>query len=421
MRRRAFLGASALGAGAVALGGSVWVKAARDPVGHRVADPAASPGETLSQSVPEGPSSSSSPTGPTSPGPTVTASGSSYGALQPPDENGLRLPPDFVSRVVAESGTRVDGTSYRWHPAPDGGACFSVATGWIYVSNSEVQRTGGASAIRFDADGAIADAYSILKRTNRNCAGGPTPWGTWLSCEEVTRGRVFETDPAGERDAVVHLSMGRFRHEAAAVDLERRAVYLTEDEPDGCFYRFRPTDWPALDQGILEVLCSSRRTGAVTWEPVPDPVASRRPTRRQVSGAARFDGGEGAWFGEGGCWFTSKGDNRVWRYDAEESSLSIVLGRGAEMRSPLHEVDNITASAAGDVFVAEDGPEMQLCCIRAGRVVTPFARVAGHPHSEVTGPAFSPDGSRLYFSSQRGASGKDGGGVTYEVTGPFRA
>jgi secreted PhoX family phosphatase len=78
------------------------------------------------------------------------------------------------------------------------------------------------------------------------------------------------------------------------------------------------------------------------------------------------------------------------------------------------------AADAGELFVAEDGGDMQICVITGGGRVAPFLRVAGHPRSEVTGPAFSPDGTRLYFSSQRGASGSDGDGVTYEVQGPFR-
>ena len=76
--------------------------------------------------------------------------------------------------------------------------------------------------------------------------------------------------------------------------------------------------------------------------------------------------------------------------------------------APLTGVDNITASGAGELFVAEDGGDMQVCVISPAGRVAPFLRVAGHPRSEVTGPALSPDGSRLYFSSQRGAAGDSG-------------
>jgi secreted PhoX family phosphatase len=85
-------------------------------------------------------------------------------------------------------------------------------------------------------------------------------------------------------------------------------------------------------------------------------------------------------------------------------------------------VDNITGASSGDLFVAEDGGNMEINLITPEGTVTPFLRLIGHDESEITGPAFSPDGNRLYFSSQRGRSGFSAGtdGYTYEVTGPFR-
>ncbi|MFD2353504.1 alkaline phosphatase PhoX [Nonomuraea ferruginea] len=164
--------------------------------------------------------------------------------------------------MVASSGSKVAGLT--WHAAPDGGACFPDGDGWIYVSNSELSLLGGAAAIRFRPDGSVGDAYRILSGTELNRAGGATPWNTWLSCELGHRGRVFECDPYGARAPRPRLAMGRFKHEAAACDPDRRVVYLTEGEPDGCFYRFRPYDWGDLTEGALEVLCGSGR-----WEPVP--------------------------------------------------------------------------------------------------------------------------------------------------------
>ncbi|MFD7133955.1 alkaline phosphatase PhoX [Streptomyces sp. NPDC059894] len=345
-----------------------------------------------------------------------------YGALGAPDTNGIRLPSGFTSRVIARSGQTVTGTSYTWHNAPDGGACYANGTGWIYVSNSEINPSGGASAVTFSSSGTVTGAYRILSGTRTNCAGGKTPWNTWLSCEEVDRGYVYETDPWGVKAAVRRDAMGRFKHEAAAADPVRGVVYLTEDVTDGCFYRFRPTTWGDLSAGTLEVLVAGSATsGPVTWSPVPDPTGATA-TRNQVSGAKRFNGGEGCYYADGTCWFTTKGDNRVWRYDAAAQTIDLAYDDSlvTSGTAPLTGVDNVTGAASGDLFVAEDGGNMEICVITPDDVVAPFLRIDGQSASEITGPAFSPDGTRLYFSSQRGTSGSSSGGITYEVTGPFR-
>ncbi|WP_328944757.1 PhoX family protein [Streptomyces sp. NBC_00250] len=384
MERRSFLRGAVIGTSAAAFGGSLWHGAAF----AAPAQPGAGP----------------------------------YGALGAADANGILLPAGFTSRVIARSGQSVPGTSYTWHNAPDGGACFVDGTGWIYVSNSEINPSGGASAVKFDASGTITGAYRILSGTRQNCAGGATPWNTWLSCEEVSLGYVYESNPWGgtayRRDA-----MGRFKHEAAAADPVRKVIYLTEDETDGCFYRFIPTTWGNLSSGTLQVFKASTATsGTFTWQNVPDPDGSPTTTRNQVSGAKRFTGGEGCYYANDTVWFTTKGDNRVWQVNLASGTYelayddSLVVGGGA----PLTGVDNVTGTSSGDLFVAEDGGNLEICVITPDDVVAPFLRVSGQSSSEITGPAFSPDGTRLYFSSQRGTSGSSSGGITYEVTGPFR-
>ncbi len=346
-----------------------------------------------------------------------------YGALGAADANGIMLPAGFTSRVIARSGQTVTGTSYTWHNAPDGGACFADGTGWIYVSNSEINPSGSVSAVRFNSSANVTSAYRILSNTRQNCAGGKTPWNTWLSCEEVSLGFVYETDPWGVNAAVQRPALGRFKHEAADADPVRQVIYLTEDETNGCFYRFVPTTWGNLAAGTLQVMVAGSGTsGSFSWQNVPDPDGSPTATRSQVSGAKHFNGGEGCHYASDTVWFTTKGDNRVWQLNLASSTYELaydddlVVGGGA----PLTGVDNVTGSTFGDLYVAEDGGNMEICLITPDDVVAPFLRITGQSSSEITGPAFSPAGNRLYFSSQRGTTGTSSGGITYEVTGPFR-
>lgn len=345
------------------------------------------------------------------------------GDLLPPDENGLSLLPGFTSRIVAESRSTVAGSSYVWHGSPDGGETFATPDGgWIYVSNSELAaEAGGVGAIRFAADGTIVDAYPILQETNRNCAGGKTPWGTWLSCEEDgDNGRVFECDPFGINPAVELPALGKCNHEAVAVDNVKQQLYLTEDVSDGRLYRFTPDAYPDLSTGTLEAAEFAPDFGSVTWHIVPDPSASSQSMRSQVPSTTRFDGGEGIIFRDGVVYFTTKGDDRVWAYDTDTEELTIIYDAGSFSSPLLTGVDNIVAAPSGELFVAEDGGNMQVVAIREDGSVYPFVQVMSQPLSEVCGPAFSPDRTRFYFSSQRGKTGNlYSGGITYEITGPF--
>lgn len=406
------------------------------------------------------------------------------------------IPEGFsIRRVAAHLSNPVTGlfdpfgqTGYVWHQAPDGGAVFPAADGgWVYVCNSEIgigggafgsSRDGGVGALRFDASGRVVDSYRILDGTRRNCAGGATPWGSWISCEEQGDGYAFECFPFGTPDQARRLDvLGRYNMEAAAVDFDSRTTYVTEDSGSGRFYRFVHDESDVVEEngqrrfayqrGVLQVLNiegfenggyietdeAARELRRVTWIDVVQPERPQGQVRGELGSASLpvpgtvFRGGEGLWIYDvpealqsippGGAvpmravaFFACKGDNRVLALDIDNGLIQTVFDNFF-IDPNFDDVDNVVVSPAGDVIVAEDGDGMRLMVVVPGLPAKVLLKIET-PGSEITGPAFTPDGSRLYFNSQRGPNIplqnlgliasipglRNGTGVTYELTIP---
>jgi len=347
-----------------------------------------------------------------------------------PDENGILLPPGFKSRIVARSSQApVKNNSFKWHSAPDGGSVFDTDDGgWIYVSNCEMNnKKGGVNGLRFNSKGMAVDCYPILTATNRNCGGGVTPRNTWLSCEEIENGTVWECDPTGIKPSVQLPSLGVFSHEFIVFDPLKGQLYLTEDHFEGCFYRFTPDSltsdgYPDFSKGTLEAAqVIDGQQGKVLWHKISDPEAKSLPTRKQIPQSTKFKGGEGVCIRDNIVYLTTKKDNIIWAYSTKDQTISIYYDDDNHLPHPeLTGLDTIITSPKGDLVIAEDGGDMQIISIDKNKNIKPLLQVLNQQDSEITGLAFDSSGSRLYFSSQRGESGISSDGITYEITGPFK-
>ena len=388
----------------------------------------------------------------------------------------LALPEGFSYRAVSITGQQMsDG---KLVPGDhDGMAAFDgPAASTILVRNHEMSPTevkfgnaagvdvdpalkwgraarGGTSTLVIDQQGQLVKHFASVGGTWNNCAGGATPWRSWLTCEETfsvsasgtpdqqKHGYVYEVpaDADGAVRAVAIPAMGRFSHEATATDPDTGYVYETEDRNDSCFYRYKPAQYGNLHApgGVLEAMVingmprvntkagfSNIRVGdrlPVSWVEIqnPDPASDTVRAEAQNKGAAIFYRGEGLWYGNGLIYFVSTGDGsaasvhwgQVWAYDAKAQTVSLVVqspGMGV-----LDAPDNITVGPDGRLYLYEDGDDEQYVVQvnQAGELSQVLKNVLND--SELCGGCFSHDGRFMFVNVQTP-------GITLVVEGPWR-
>ncbi|MFF1445911.1 alkaline phosphatase PhoX [Streptomyces sp. NPDC058295] len=412
-----------------------------------------------------------------------------YGPLVPDKDGLLDLPAHFRYRVLSREG---DPLRSGEGPVPsnhDGMTALPGRGGRVHlVRNHENRPTakfavptvegltydpagkGGCTALTLDSRNNVLAERVAIAGTAVNCAGGPTPWHTWLTCEETEdkagtngytkdHGFIFEVDPSDPRrsGAVPLTAMGRFQHEAIAVDPRLGIVYETEDaflEPFGLFYRFLPKK-PLGGAGSLRAggrlqamrvpgvpdLSSIQETGAtfdgIEWVDVPDPLAVETPVRLQdfgPKGITHAQKLEGCYWGGRCVYFVSSfargadgsaADHfgQIWRYDPKlrRLTLVIVFGPDTDIQLPGESPDNICLAPSGGLMVCEDGNGAQhvFGVTRGGKV---YAMARGRQNigtpqapewGEFAGVTFSPDGDTMYVNCYTP-------GTTFAVTGPWR-
>ncbi|MCH0562648.1 MULTISPECIES: alkaline phosphatase PhoX [unclassified Streptomyces] len=363
--------------------------------------------------------------------------GVGYGPLLADPKGILALPAGFSYKIVTYSGkTRLESGEFT-PQKPDGTAAFDGPRGTtLLVNNHELKgprskweypvplheglvydpaASGGCTVVEVRHGHAVAEWVGIAG-TSTNCAGGRSPWGTWLTCEENSdragengmtkdHGYVFEVDPydrRANRDPRPVKAFGRFDHEAVVIDPKTGHAYLTEDDhdPNGLLFRWVPPHGfrhgrgqlrtLADDAGVLQApkcydsagrfvddLSRATRTGTVygvDWVDVPDRDAQTVPVRRQFTDGeiTRARKLEGMWWGDGGAYIVSsfareespeQHDGQVWFYDPRRRTLTlkVLLGVNPDPSREGHfdGPDNITVSPYGGLVICEDGDGLQ--------------------------------------------------------------
>ncbi len=415
-----------------------------------------------------------------------------YGPLQPVrDETTglplLHLPAGFRYLTFGWTGDPLaDGRATPG--AHDGMAAFAASGSRIRLVRNHEIRTGGAFAdrplydpaggggtttIEFDtATGTVVEAWVSLAGTAVNCAGGPTPWGSWLTCEETVlgpdlppsfaqsllqlrtppeyrqpHGYIFEVPAEGTATAEPYRAMGRFVHEAVSVDPATGIVYETEDQRASGFYRFLPDAPGNLSAGgrlemlgIADTQKADLRTGqtAGVWRPVSwTPIADPDPTeiaedsvfgQGAAGGGATFARLEGTWHADGRIYIvsTTGGEadmGQVWEYDPSGERLRLIFESPG--KDVLDMPDNLCVSPRGGLVLCEDGDTDNFVRgLTLDGAIFSFARnnvvLDGEKNGfsgdfrarEFAGATYSPDGRWLFLNAQTP-------GITFAVTGPW--
>lgn len=405
---------------------------------------------------------------------------SGYGDLVKDPNGVLDLPAGFKYKILSREGDALSTAALVPSNHDGTGSFYGGGSGIYLVRNHEIDPAdieeeekiavahlegstydpdgaGGTTTLLIGRDRNLIDHRVSLAGTVNNCAGGRTPWHTWLTCEETDdvlskpHGYVFEVDPrtCGNPEPIV--AMGRFAHEAVAFD-RKGIAYLTEDAagPLGCVYRFTPNQLGGgkgslhaggtleamVVEGVKGDLSIVQEAGTklpIRWIPVPNgnPGADEIQVRDQVQakGATPIRKAEGIWLGvDGTLWFTASyaegpdaedadaatvaiHSGQIWRLDPERSTIELVayFPEG----SPYDGPDNITAGPHGFAIACTDGDDDNwLLGIANDGGTFPFAFNAMND-VEFTGATFSPSGQTLFANIQEGPA------ITLAIWGPW--